>query len=63
MARPLGDVPAHGTRRRYQLRHDPCRCPSCTDANTAYVHAWRTGVLYREQQLPDEYLPRETNAA
>ena len=41
VARPPGPEPSHGTRNRYQLRRDPCRCPACKGANTAYVRRRR----------------------
>ncbi len=35
------DPPDHGTRARYNWKPDPCRCPGCTAANTAYMARWR----------------------
>jgi hypothetical protein len=64
VARPRGEVPPHGTRQRYQHRSEPCRCGGCQDANARYV-AGRRAVrevlsqpAWREQRLPDEYLPK-----
>lgn len=48
--RPRLEVPAHGTRNRYQHRTDPCHCRECTAANTLAVRTWRyTGVTRREE--------------
>lgn len=41
MARPLGPVPEHGTRQRYQLRGNPCHCTKCCAANNHYVAGQR----------------------
>jgi hypothetical protein len=38
VAQPL---PPHGTRARYNARHDPCRCASCKLANRAYMRSYR----------------------
>jgi hypothetical protein len=63
MARPRGDLPAHGTRKRYQHRSEPCRCGACTEANAKYIAGRRAirELLARpwtEQQLPTEFIPR-----
>lgn len=52
MPRPRSD-PAHGTRNRYQLRRDPCRCSDCKKASAAYQRAWRNHVsaAYRRAYL------------
>lgn len=34
-------APPHGTRARYNLKRSPCRCPSCCQANTRYIRAYR----------------------
>ncbi|MCU1361267.1 MAG: hypothetical protein JWN99_2556 [Ilumatobacteraceae bacterium] len=68
MARPLGDEPAHGTRKRYQLRRDPCRCKPCRLANAEFI-ARRRGLRtligtkpeWTTQTLPEEFLPRCTH--
>lgn len=46
--------PPHGTRRRYQLRRDPCHCARCTAANTMYVRSRRGLVTWEEVELPLE---------
>ena len=57
MARPLGPVPIHGSRSRYQLRGDPCRCADCRCANTAYLRRYRATLRQvRQLTLPREYL-------
>jgi hypothetical protein len=56
MARPLGPVPEHGTRQRYQLRQAPCRCLPCRAANRRYVKARRTRVAWTQPPLPPEYM-------
>lgn len=65
MARPLGPVPEHGTRQRYQLRGDRCRCTDCKAANRVYVSDRRTHRRSRprwsQPTLPEEYLPRDAN--
>lgn len=33
--------PPHGTRARYVHPTAACRCDACTDANAAYIRAWR----------------------
>ena len=54
MARP---VPDHG-RSRYNHRTKPCRCRTCTDANTTYHRAYRARAravaVYTQLELPPE---------
>lgn len=47
-------APAHGTRARYNLKRAPCRCPSCCQANTRYIRAYRA----QAQAGPTIPLPR-----
>jgi hypothetical protein len=37
----VANLPAHGTRYRYNHRTDPCRCPRCRKGNAAYMRAHR----------------------
>jgi IS5 family transposase len=57
MARPRADLPAHGTRRRYQHRSEPCRCGACTEANAKYVAGRRAvrDLLARVAHQPALY--------
>lgn len=45
--------PPHGSRRRYQLRRDPCRCAECRHANTQYVRGTRGLITWEIVQLPE----------
>jgi hypothetical protein len=45
MGRPISPEPPHGTRKRYQLRRDPCNCPPCSAANARYRRARRQAAL------------------
>jgi hypothetical protein len=55
MPRPPGEIPPHGTRRRYQHREQPCRCADCRRDNAAKVAAWRARRVGPVQlELPDE---------
>lgn len=53
MRPPLPD-PAHGTRRRYQLRRDPCRCSECRAANASTVARYRARGKWQQLAIPDD---------
>lgn len=45
------DVPAHGTRNRYQYRAEPCRCPDCRAAHAAYHRRYRARLRHRRSGI------------
>ncbi len=45
----MGELPPHGTRRRYVHRLQPCRsCEPCIKANSDYLAEWKLRTGYKK---------------